>query len=352
MSIKELRHLTGKVIFGRGSIYTLKDLIENINPSKTGFIVDGEIYRMGLRWLKDITRDVKPELIYTVKDPRKAKNIEQAIDIWRELYVNEFNRKSLLVAIGGGGIGDLTGFISSTYMRGIDWINIPTTLLAQADSSIGGKTGIDFMGKNIIGSFHIPIATLIDPDLLDTLPKKLLIEGFSEIIKHSLISNGKLYRLLYRNSLERTLEDKRIFDEILFLSINFKLSIIHKDFKEKGLRRCLNFGHTVGHALEAYLDYNIPHGEAVSIGIALESYISRIKVGFDKYYEVLDILRRYKQRYGIDIDLTALIPWIKMDKKNWAGKPTFILLRDIGEWGVYQIEENELKEILNERYIQ
>ena len=346
-----MRHIDKEILFGRTSIYKIPEILNEMNPYKVGIVIDRKILEVNETVNQIVYDSVKPDLTYILEDGREAKRIDVVLDLWRRMYRSGFGRRSVLIAMGGGGIGDMVGFAASTYMRGIRWINIPTTLLAQADSCIGGKTGIDFIGKNIIGTFHIPEVTIIDPNLLNTLPQELIIEGLSEIIKHSLLSGGDLYRLISRHKFEDLLRNGEILDEILLRSIRFKLSIVEQDYMEKGHRRCLNFGHTIGHALEAYKKYRISHGKAISIGIKVESYLSHKILDFDKLDQVASILRNYRQPTHLDTSIAHLIPWIEMDKKNWRGIPTFTLLEDIGRWRIVEIETRMLREILNEAKI-
>ena len=202
-------------------------------------------------------------IIVTVKQGEQSKNIDNYQLVMKTLIEHGFTRTDCLVSIGGGVVGDLGGFISSTYMRGIDFYNIPTTLLSQVDSSIGGKTAIDYNGiKNIIGSFYTPKCVLIDPNTLKTLDKRQLHAGLVEAIKMACTCSSSLFEIISKS---KNLEND--IDEIIFQSLQIKQKIVEEDLEEKGLRRVLNFGHTLGHIIESASNYNLLHGECVGIGM-------------------------------------------------------------------------------------
>lgn len=269
----------------------------------------------------------------------RAKNIEGVEAIWKQLSEMDADRKSLIINIGGGVICDIGGFAASTYMRGVDFINIPTTLLAQIDASIGGKTGINFDGiKNLVGTFTHPIAVIIDVDTLVTLPQREFTAGFAEIIKHGLIADKKYFsRVTAKKPREFTKEE---LIDIIIRSEIIKKNIFEKDPTEKGLRKLLNFGHTVGHAIEAIcLGKTKPllHGEAISIGMLAESYIS-----LELNLLTKDDVASIKQALMFadlpisteGLTLKDITEKMKQDKKNEHGIIYFTLLDRIGK-GIY-----------------
>ena len=244
-----------------------------------------------------------------------------------------FKRNSLIINLGGGMISDLGGFVSSIYMRGIDFVNIPTTLLGMVDASIGGKTGIDLNDlKNIIGSFEFAKIIIIDLNFLSTLPIRQLNSGFAEMIKHSLIDSKKHW-----NKISSVNFSKDVDSSLIYNSIMTKIKIIENDPKESSSRKFLNFGHTIGHAIESFLlnsDREILHGEAILIGIILESYLSQKLLNFDtqltlniKNY----ILKFSKQIDFSEEDIKHVIEFLKYDKKNISDEPLFVLLNEIGK---------------------
>ena len=348
MRINIFNHLDGKILFGSGSRNSILDLIKEINPFKIGVVTDIKVSKIHRKYLEQLVSDANIDLVIKIMPGDKSKSLDTASYIWKKLMDNDFTRKSMLISFGGGVIGDITGFVASTYMRGITWINIPTTLLAQADSALGGKTGINFNGKNIIGTFYIPLYTIIDPYFLHTLSKDELKNGMAEIIKHSLIKGGPLYNLIQKNDINSVINSNKVLEKMIELSIQAKLSIITTDFREKGLRRVLNFGHTVGHAVEALTKYSIPHGYAVSIGLATESYVSYKLFQFQSYSKVINLLKSY----GLPTDLIGdphdLLNYMRKDKKNWMGKITFVLLREIGDTIISELEEKVIMKYLGE----
>ncbi|MBQ2863141.1 MAG: 3-dehydroquinate synthase, partial [Clostridia bacterium] len=205
----------------------------------------------------------KESVICTVEQGEGSKSLEVFGRLLETMLDHGFSRKDCVVAVGGGVVGDLSGFAASAYMRGIDFYNIPTTLLSQIDSSIGGKTAVNFRGvKNIVGAFHQPRRVLIDPDLLHTLPKRQISNGLAEAVKMSLTSDAELFELFERGNIDECI------DEIIIRSLNVKKSVVEQDEKESGLRKILNFGHTVGHGIESSEGMSaLYHGECVALGM-------------------------------------------------------------------------------------
>jgi 3-dehydroquinate synthase len=251
--------------------------------------------------------------------------------------------------LGGGVLGDLGGFCAATYKRGIDFVLMPTTLLAQVDASIGGKLGIDFNHyKNHIGVFQTPVTTLISPAFLKTLPERELRSGFAEIIKHCLISDATMWNNISSKNLKQ-----QDWDILIPHSVKFKSKVVEEDPKEKGLRKILNFGHTIGHAVESYFlnsGNRIFHGEAIAIGMIAESFIG-VKKGLLTETELTQISGYLLQIFGKNKDVIsdkAVLEIIYQDKKNKGNKILAALTKGIGEaiWDV-EISEEEIKESLS-----
>lgn len=262
--------------------------------------------------------------------------------IWKELTDARFDRKSLLVNLGGGVIGDMGGFCAVTYKRGIDFINIPTTLLAAVDANVGGKLGIDFQGfKNHIGFFKDPTAVLIDPVFLKTLSEKELRSGFAEVIKHGLIVDKDYYQQVAKIGLE---QDN--WHAVIAHSVDIKNAVVTQDPKESGLRKVLNFGHTIGHAIEShYLDSenHLLHGEAIAIGMICEAYVSKKLLSLEEAQlkEVCDIILSIYPELNIEkSDFTAIIKLMYHDKKNVDNFLNHSLLYEIGRAG-YDVAVDE-----------
>lgn len=270
----------------------------------------------------------------------RHKNLEICRLVWQQLTEAELDRHSLLVVIGGGVAGDLGGFCASTFKRGIDFVLIPTTLLSMADSSIGGKTGIDFGSiKNHLGTFAMPKATWVVTSFLDTLPTSELRSGFAEIVKHAILSDRKLWNSLRKKSLEQ--QDWR---NLIKHSNAFKSSIVKKDPKEIGLRKVLNFGHTIGHALEGQAlqtEKPILHGEAVAAGMIMESYIGLKKklLKESEFDEIRDFILKIFGRIDVPPD-ESWMATIRQDKKNKGKKILMALPRGIGK-AVFDISVTE-----------
>ncbi len=263
------------------------------------------------------------------------KNLETCSEVWKSLSHLDADRKSLLINLGGGVVTDLGGFVASTFKRGISYINIPTSLLAMVDASVGGKTGIDLGNlKNQIGVINHPEMVLIDSDFLTSLPKNEMRSGLAEIYKHGLIKSEAYWEKATHLD-ELTLDD---LDDIIKESVKIKSEVVIKDPTEKNLRKTLNYGHTLGHAIESYFLTNsskttLLHGEAIAVGMILATYISKELQGFpEKKLQLVTkkIMAVFnKVEFGQE-DISEIIDLMKFDKKNDYGKINFVLLSDIG----------------------
>ena len=272
--------------------------------------------------------------IFTMPSGEIYKTRETKQELEDALLEKKYGRDSCFIALGGGVTTDLVGYLASTYCRGVPTITIPTTLLAMVDASIGGKTGVNTPhGKNIIGTFHQPAAVLIDVDVLKTLPKKEWNNGMVEIIKHSLIADAPLFSLL-TTSTASLYNHTDLLLNVIDQSCCIKKNIVEQDELESGLRERLNFGHTIGHALEQIENYQISHGEAVAIGILVEAQLS-LRSGLLKA-EAFDAIESLLRAYQLPLRTTAFknktrfLEQLMMDKKSKFGKAHFVLLNDIG----------------------
>lgn len=272
--------------------------------------------------------------VFTIEAGEAYKNIDTCIDLWGKMTALSMDRKALFINLGGGVIGDMGGFVASAYKRGIQFVNLPTTLLAMADASVGGKLGIDFQGyKNHIGFFTEPEKIFIASEFLQTLPENELKSGFAEIIKHSLIGDKNHWHKLTAKRFEDQEMDLHIAH-----AVKFKSEVVKNDPYEKGLRKILNFGHTIGHAIESYFlekgSQRLLHGEAIAIGMIAEAWLSVKYTGLKK--EALEEITAYIMSiYGkVSFDealIPAFIELTTQDKKNEGGKTLFTLLSAIGE---------------------
>lgn len=271
-----------------------------------------------------------------IPDGEEYKNITWAYNIITELLKNRLDRNSCLIALGGGVIGDITGFVASIYMRGINFIQVPTTLLSQVDSSVGGKTGINHeLGKNMIGTFYQPKLVWIDIDTLKTLPKREILCGIAEIIKYGVIWDKEFFEFLEINRESILNLDHLPLTNIIRRSCEIKADIVSRDEQERGLRAILNYGHTIGHALETETGYKrYLHGEAVAIGMNIEARLSEA-LGLLNKKDLLRI-KEIIESYGLPselpegLSLDSLVSHMMIDKKVEAGELRFVLPEEIG----------------------
>ncbi len=272
---------------------------------------------------------------YAFPAGEESKNLDTVKEVYKFLIEEKIDRKDMLVALGGGVVGDLTGFTAATYLRGIDFIQIPTTLLAQADSSIGGKTGVDFDGyKNMVGAFKMPRLVYMNISVLATLEDRQFFSGFAEIMKHGIIKDSIYYEWLIENMYEICERDPDTLLEMVQRSCNVKKLVVEKDPTEQGDRALLNLGHTIGHAIEKAKNFTLYHGECVALGTVAAAYISWKKelLSMEEYYEIRDMFVPFYLPISVDgIDAQEILKLTKSDKKMESGKIKFILLKKIGK---------------------
>ena len=274
-------------------------------------------------------------VLYSFKAGEENKTLDTVREIYKFLIEERFDRKDLLIALGGGVVGDVTGFAAATYLRGIDFVQIPTTLLAQADSSIGGKTGVDFDGyKNMAGAFYMPRLVYMNISALKTLDDRQFYSGFAEVMKHGLIKDGSFYEWLLENMYEICDRDVGTLLEMVMRSCNIKKLVVEKDPTEKGDRALLNFGHTIGHAIEKAKNFTMTHGECVALGCVAAAYISwkHEWLSMEEYYEIRDMFVPFNLPISLeDIDPNEILALTKSDKKMEGGTIKFVLLKKVGK---------------------
>ncbi|MDE6407683.1 MAG: 3-dehydroquinate synthase, partial [Anaeroplasmataceae bacterium] len=312
--------------------------IKEVYSNKKIYIVTDDI--VGKLYLEAVKKSLKEYEIESVVIPHgeASKSIDMYTTVIKELLDKDIRRNELLLALGGGVIGDLTGFVASTLYRGLPYVSVPTSLLSQMDSSIGGKTGIDFYErKNILGCFKQPKLVLIDPKVLSTLSKREWNNGMGELIKHAAIGNKKLFGMLKHKP--------DIDEEIIYQSLSVKQAVVEKDEFDTKERMLLNFGHTFGHAIE--LKLGLKHGEAVALGMLMV-----LRFGIDLgltdevcYKELKEIIKLYDLPYD-EPNYKEYLLEIAKDKKNLAGKIQMVLLSSIGKAFLYPVEEKHLKELI------
>lgn len=308
-------------------------------------LVDENVERHCLPVFRDHLPEVKIDHVISIKSGEQGKNLEQSIHIWNELTRLQVDRDALFVNLGGGVVTDIGGFTASTYKRGIPFINFPTTLLGMADAAIGGKTGIDYGAyKNQVGLFVDPISVIIDPIFLNTLDELQWQSGFAEVIKYGLIMDRDLWGMLKGKDYHH-LDD---WDKIITKAARDKIDIVHHDALEKGMRKNLNFGHTIGHAIESYYlmhDKPITHGQAIAAGMICETYISSKKFNIEctQIDEIVEIIDLNFEKFDIDeATIPELLDLMRQDKKVREGQLKFSLIRKIGK-ATHDIEvETEL----------
>lgn len=315
-------------------------------------VTDRNIYNIYKDEVKNLLKG--RDHIYIMPSGEESKNLQELSNIFKLLIQKNIDRNGKIYCLGGGVVGDLGGFAAATYKRGIDYIQIPTSLLSQVDSSIGGKTGIDFLEhKNIIGSFHFPLITIIDASFINTLPKKEITCGLGEIIKYGLIEDYDFLKFIEKNIDKIYRRDMRILQTIIKKSIEIKSSIVQEDKLDTGIRQKLNFGHTIGHSIESYFQYKkYNHGEAVILGMIYESNIAYEKEFIDKKYynEIIKVLSPLVEKVVFSIeDIKLLIDYMRNDKKNKEGRISFALPVGKGKVDLfYDVEENLIiKALLN-----
>lgn len=323
----------------------LKSFLSSKSYSSLGVLTDSNTGEFCYPLIKDFLPAHK---LMQIPAGEEHKNMATCEQVWTQLTEHHFDRHALLIVLGGGVLGDLGGFCAATFKRGIDFLLMPTTLLAQVDASVGGKLGIDFKQfKNHIGVFCEPSATLISPAFLSTLPHRELRSGFAEIIKHCIISDKKMWDVIRT----RTIEQQQ-WDELIAHSVAFKKQVIEKDPREKGLRKILNFGHTVGHAVESYFlntTGRLFHGEAIGVGMIAEAFIARKKnmISDTELSEITQYLRKVYPAVKLPADTEVIIDLMLQDKKNKGNKILMALPDGIGQarWDV-EVSREEIAESL------
>ncbi|MFL9844048.1 3-dehydroquinate synthase [Flavobacterium rhizosphaerae] len=324
------------IFFGEHCYTFLKQHLSQTPYSKIFVLTDSNTSQYCLpQFLANLATDIPFEII-EIEPGEEHKNILTCTELWQALTDLGADRKSLLVNLGGGVITDMGGFVAATFKRGIAFINIPTTLLAMVDASVGGKTGIDLgVLKNQVGIIINPVAVLIDKEYLNTLPANQMRSGLAEMLKHGLIADTEYWWKL-NNLNDLTTED---LEDLIYTSVTIKNNIVLQDPTEKGIRKTLNFGHTIGHAVESYCLANINketllHGEAIAVGMVTEAYLSKelSLLSENEYKEIKKAFTGFYPRVAFtNEDINEIILLLSHDKKNDAGKVQFVLLNGIGK---------------------
>lgn len=326
----------------------------NVTGRKICIVTDSNVGPLYAKAVQEVLETTGNQIfVYTFAAGEESKNLNTVQDLYEFLIENHFDRKDMLAALGGGVVGDLTGFTAATYLRGISFIQIPTSLLAQVDSSIGGKTGVDFRAyKNMVGAFHQPKLVYMNMSTLLSLDTRLFNSGFGEIIKHGLIKDAAYYRWLQNNAAKIQAKDYDALEQMIAGSCNIKREVVELDPTEQGDRALLNFGHTLGHAIEKLMNFQLYHGECVVLGMiaALNISVTRGHITQAEYDDAIQMCKDYAfptNVTGISID--DVIRVSKSDKKMEANQIKFILLKQIGNAYIDRtVTDDEMKRSLTD----
>ncbi|MBF0519005.1 MAG: 3-dehydroquinate synthase [Nitrospirae bacterium] len=335
----ELGPRSYEIVIAGGSLDTLGQRLSELKVGQRVFVISNPfVFSLyGGTVINSLKKAGFSTGFVLVPDGEEFKDLSWLSYILTELLKGGLDRKSALVALGGGVIGDMTGFAASIYMRGIDYIAVPTTLLAQVDSSVGGKTGVNHhLGKNMIGTFYQPRLVLIDTDTLQTLPERETISGIGEVIKYGVIKDKDFFSYLKNHREQILRKEDSALTHIIKRSCQIKAEVVSFDERESGLREILNFGHTIGHAIETVTGYTrYLHGEAVAIGMNLEGKLS-VKLGLideKQSYDIMDLIESYGLPATITsqkLSVNSLLNAMSYDKKAESGNLKFVLPEKIG----------------------
>jgi 3-dehydroquinate synthase len=333
--MKAIRSIGYDVYFESAAFPALNTWLKKNVYSAYFILSDDKVSKACLNILLKKVKQLNGAEVLVIGSGEENKTIETCVNLWNELTGSGADRKALLINLGGGVISDMGGFIASTYKRGIDFINIPTSLLAMADAAVGGKTGIDFGSyKNHIGTFTQPKGVFIFPGFLKTLDQRQLHSGYAEVIKSALIADAALWKIISGTT---TLNEKNLLP-LIYRSLLIKNALVKKDPLERNKRKGLNFGHTIGHALESFYlgkKNSLLHGEAVAVGILTESYLSYKKQGItqQQMQDIINLIFDYFPKVKIaEKDFLTIMALMKHDKKNSEGKLNFSLLNKVGKF--------------------
>lgn len=335
--MKELKLIKSRIILG----VSLEKLGSFINRKNTIMITDRNVFQIYGNRLSGFR-------LIVMSPGEKSKTLKNIYRIYKNLLDLECDRNTFILGFGGGVVCDITGFVASTFLRGLSFGFFPTTLLAQTDAAIGGKNGVNLDGyKNIVGTINQPEFVLVDPEFINTLPERELKNGFAEVIKHAIIGNERLFCSIEKEDIKKILTSEGI-KNILYDSIKVKVDIVSKDEKEQGERRKLNFGHTFGHAIETV--FSLPHGEAIGIGMAAEARLS-LKKGIlpeEDFLRILKVLKKFHIPTIAKEDKEKLMGAIMKDKKREGRFIHAVLVEKIGKVRIEKIGLEEIEGVLKD----
>ncbi len=312
----------------------LQDL--GVENRKICIYTDSNVEKLYAKQMQELLEPIcRKVILFSFPAGEEHKTLDTIKEAYKTLIEAGFDRKDLILALGGGVVGDMAGYTAATYLRGIDFVQVPTTLLAQCDSSIGGKTGVDFDGyKNMVGAFHMPRLVYMNLATLKTLDDRQFYNGFAEVMKHGLIKDAVFYEWLIEKMYEICERDLDTLEEMIMRSCTVKKLVVEKDPTEQGDRALLNFGHTIGHAIEKYKNFTLSHGECVALGCVAAAFISwkHELLTMEEYYEIRDMFVPFNLPISVeDIDPQEVLQLTKSDKKMKDGTLQFILLKRVGK---------------------
>lgn len=335
-----------EVIIERGGINKCGEYISSVTRSRKAAVITDNI--VGDIYLKTVTDSLEKNgfecTSFVFPNGEQSKNLTNLGNIFDFLCESNITRSDVIVALGGGVVGDITGFAAASFLRGVDYVQIPTTLLAQIDSSVGGKTAIDIPGgKNLVGAFKQPALVICDSDTLKTLTKEILSDGMAEAVKYGMIRDKKLFELIESHDLN-TIDN--VMDEMVYTCIDIKRDVVEHDEFDNGERMILNFGHTLGHALEGWHNYtNFTHGMGVAAGMCI---ITKKLCGAEIYNRLEKCLKNYKLPTDIDIPMSELLPYCSKDKKRNSGSLSYIICNEIGKADIVKVSVDEFYRLMGE----
>ncbi len=352
-------HLDNKPIYNieySDNFQDLKDFIFKLGFSnrKICVVSESNVASFYLDAILLLLEDCCKKIVsYVFTEGEESKNLDTVKGLYEKLIIEKFDRNDILIALGGGVVGDLTGFTAATYLRGIDFIQVPTSLLSQVDSSIGGKTGVDFDSyKNMVGAFHMPKLVYMNLKVLDTLSVRQFNSGMGEIVKHGIIKDREYFDWLNTNQEAIKAKDFNTLYQMVRRSCIVKKNVVENDPTEKGERALLNFGHTLGHAVEKYMNFEFLHGECVFIGMLLATIISYNKglISHQDKELVFHTINSFNvPKLPKDIDIDKVVAYTKNDKKVSGDKIRFVLIKNIGEAYIdLDVSEEDMKKSMIE----
>lgn len=338
------------VLIGGGILDNSGSLIASVKkPSKIAVITDSVVNELYLeRFVKSLDILDCEVVCFSFKNGEQSKNINVYSQILEFLAENELSRTDMIAALGGGVVGDMAGFAAATYLRGIDFVQIPTTFLAAIDSSVGGKTAIDLRaGKNLCGAFYQPSLVICDCETLDTLSEEIFADGSAEAIKYGMLRDTKLMEYFESGLVKENIED------IIFECVSIKRDIVNEDEFDRGTRQLLNLGHTFGHAIEKISDFSVSHGHAVAIGTAIATRLSESlgKIKRSDREKLEKILLKNNLQIAVDYDSKSIAMAALQDKKRSGNTINLILPLKIGASEIYKVEIDEIENLLTEEIL-